>query len=83
MAIRMTKDELKQITGLTQAAKQAEWFKRNLGADVPFDSAGPIVTLQTYEALVAKRLGVLPNAPANDSNTHERPTVRLVKKKAA
>lgn len=78
--MRLDQTQMHEITGRKRAKAQVEWFRAHLGADVPFDQRGPILSESTYEALLAKRLGVLPSFdPGKPLN---RPTVRLVRKVA-
>ncbi|MDQ8022218.1 MAG: DUF4224 domain-containing protein [Moraxellaceae bacterium] len=58
----MSKEKLQEITGLQYGKAQARWFREYLGAEVPCDRQGPILTEQTYESLVARANG-LANAP--------------------
>lgn len=78
--MRLDSQKIYEITGRKRARGQAQWFKEFLGADVPCDRRGPILTVAAYEALVAHRLGVL---PSNDSQTAPRPSVRLLGPKKA
>lgn len=75
--MRMPPDELKKITGCTRPKYQAAWFKQHFGIDVPCDRQGPIMTEVAYEALLAKRLGILPASA--DGHLKQRPSVRLIK----
>jgi hypothetical protein len=63
------------ITGRKRPACQVAWFKQHLGAAVPCDSIGPILTAAAYEALVARALGLTHGV--SSSNDTERPQVRL------
>jgi len=57
----LTPDELKEITGLTRYSKQVEWFKNAFGVDIVCSIDGrPIVTWMHFEALLARRAGLLP-----------------------
>jgi hypothetical protein len=71
----MSRDRLREITGRFYGKAQARWFEEFLGACVPCDSVGPILTEQTFEELVARASGIR----RTDSGA-ERPTIR---KKAA
>lgn len=62
---RLTPDELFQITGRRRVLNQASWFKQYLGVVVPCDAKGPIINKPTYDALVARRVGL-------DVPTHQR-----------
>ena len=57
---RMSRDALKIITGCTYGKAQVRWFAKHLGAVVPSDKLGPILTEQTYEQLVARASGIAP-----------------------
>ena len=75
---RLTREELKAITGRQQPAAQSRWFKLHLGIDIPTDRRGPIITPAAFDALVSKRCGLWEGgSPAAD-----RPMVKLVKKHA-
>lgn len=71
--MRLTPEKLHEITGLSQPAAQARWFKRNLGAEVPSDQAGPILTRAAFERLLAAKLGLHDRPQA----IGERPRVKL------
>lgn len=73
--MRLNRDDLQKITYRKHPSRQAAWFLEFLGADVPYDAQGPILTLATYEALVAKRLGVGPLSL--DNSPERRGVVRL------
>ncbi|MBX9725073.1 MAG: DUF4224 domain-containing protein [Candidatus Obscuribacterales bacterium] len=79
--MRLTPDMLYQITRLKRKGAQVKWFKLHLGADVPRDHAGAILTDAAYQKLVEKRLGLAPELPNSLQKT--RPSIRLVDKKAA
>lgn len=55
--MRLTREELEQITGLCQAAAQVRWFKDHMGVSVPSDARGPILTQAAFESMLARRLG--------------------------
>jgi hypothetical protein len=74
-AMRLSREDLKKITHRVRPRNQAAWFEEYLGVAVPWDSDGPILTPSTYEALVAKRLGVGPT-PA-EASPERRPVVHL------
>lgn len=64
----MTPIDLERITGKKRYSKQAEWFKRQFGVDLPRrDDHSIVLTWATYEALSAKKVGVgvagIPAAP--------------------
>jgi hypothetical protein len=64
----MTEDELVRVTGKRRHSKQAEWFKLTFGVDVVRAGDGKlIVTWATFEALNAKKNGLL---PAHDTDEH-------------
>ena len=73
--MRLDPVTLERITGRKRKRLQARWFLDYLGVDVPCDRQGPIITERSYEALVAKRLGVLPSA--SEQQQADRPQVRL------
>jgi len=63
--MRLDNAALREIAKRCRPKHQAAWFKEYLGIDIPCDRAGPILTQQTYDALLAKRPGVFPAiAPA-------------------
>lgn len=72
--MRLDKSTLRSITGLQTGKAQARWFRDYLGATVPCDRQGPILTQSAYEALVARANGVL-TRPSD--NSEPRPTVKL------
>ena len=84
--MRLSRDDLFKITHRVRPRNQAAWFLEYLGINVPCDRDGPILTPSTYEALLAKRLGVFPRT---DAPTPERevvihaPTPRPIKRKLA
>jgi hypothetical protein len=57
--MRLSPQQLTDITGRKQRKGQTKWFKDYLGTTVPCDERGPIITLSAYEDLVKKQLGVL------------------------
>lgn len=71
---------LKKITGLTRKSAQVAWFRQHLGADVPHDKSGVIITDSAYEKLLEKRLGL---EPSSSATAKIKPTLRLLDKKAA
>jgi hypothetical protein len=73
--MRLSRNDLHKITYRKRPRHQAAWFREFLGAEVPCDAEGPILTLATYEALVAKRLGVGP--VSTDDSPERRGVVRL------
>lgn len=76
--MRLTPECIAEITGYTRKSAQVRWFRAHLGADVPFDRDGPILTDSAYEKLLEKKLGILP------SSTEAKPRPQLVfERKAA
>lgn len=75
--MRLTKEQLFEITNRRRISGQVRWFKDFLKIDVPCDRLGPIVTEAAYQDLVKKRLGVLPEVQTQYSN-REQPKVRLI-----
>lgn len=75
--MRLDQDQLYKITNRKRKSGQVRWFKDFLKIDVPCDRLGPIVTEAAYQDLVKKRLGVLPEAPIQNSH-REQPKVRLL-----
>lgn len=56
----MTLAELERVTGKKRYGKQAEWFKEQFGINVVRCGDGrPVVTWATFEALQAKKAGLL------------------------
>lgn len=84
--MRLSRDDLFKITRLRRPTSQAAWFLQHLGVDVPCDNDGPILTPTTYEAILAKRLGVFPKsddpAKARETVIHVQ-TARPAKQKLA
>jgi hypothetical protein len=55
----MDQADLVKVTGKTRYAKQAEWFKREFGVDVPRrDDHSVVMTWATFEALNARKAGL-------------------------
>lgn len=55
----MDQTDLVKITGKARYAKQAEWFKREFGVDVPRrDDHSVVMTWATFEALNARKAGL-------------------------
>lgn len=79
--MRLSQDELANITGRKRKSSQVKWFKDFLNIDIPADIKGPILTASAYEDLVKKRLGVLPET-SNSMSGREHPKVRLVGKQS-
>ncbi len=71
--MRLNPEQLREITsGRTLPSAQKRWFSEHFNVDLPFDSRGPIITPQGFEALVAKSCGLNPAASP-------RPQVRTKK----
>lgn len=75
--MRLTKEQLVEITGCRLRSKQAQWFKDYLGVDVECDRKGPILTVAVYEDLVKRRYGL--QQQPTDREARPRPVVRLVR----
>ncbi len=73
----MTAEKLFEITHLKRKKTQVEWFRQHLGVDVPHDRFGVILSDESYEKLLEKRLGIRPSS----STPEQRPAIRLVNKK--
>ncbi|MDR2219772.1 MAG: DUF4224 domain-containing protein [Methylobacillus sp.] len=71
--MRLSANRLQEITHRRRASGQVAWFRQKLGADVPFDKHGPILTETAYEKLLEKRLGILPSSETSE----DRPRIRL------
>lgn len=56
--VRLSREELQSITSRARPKSQAAWFEEYLGIAVPSDERGPILTMASYEALLAQRLGI-------------------------
>ncbi|WP_322068957.1 DUF4224 domain-containing protein [Paraburkholderia bannensis] len=68
----MTAEDLARVTGKKRYGKQAEWFKAQFGINVVRCGDGsPVVTWATFEALQAKKAGLM-SAPIKE----ERPALR-------
>jgi len=78
--LRLSRDQLFEITGRVRAKNQVAWFREHLSVTVPCDSVGPVLTQASYEAILAKKLGVLDKTttPATGGKVHT-PTPRSVK----
>ncbi|WAL80998.1 DUF4224 domain-containing protein [Pandoraea sp. XJJ-1] len=71
-------DDLVQITGKKRCSAQAAWFKKELGVEVTRRSNGHVImTWATFEALQAKKAGVLPGSAATT-----RPAIHPIRKAA-
>jgi hypothetical protein len=77
--MRLSRDDLHQITHRKRPRHQAAWFLEYLGVVIPCDGEGPILTQSILEALLAKKLGVLPNFA--EASPQRRPEVILPTKK--
>lgn len=77
--MRLTPEELQNITGRSMPAAQVRWFQRHYGIEMPHDRKGPIITAQAWEALVARKCGTSAKGGALDVANGERPEVRMVK----
>ncbi len=77
-SMRLSKEELKQITGKEQSAAQVRWFRQHYGVQLAHDRNGVILTKSAFNGLVEKQCGLM---PANQNAA--RPAVRLVQQKAA
>lgn len=73
--MRLSPQQLIDITGRVRRKGQAQWFKDYLGTSVPCDERGPIITQAAYEDLVKKQLGVLIGTP--ESTTSREPILIL------
>lgn len=83
--MRLGRADLQKITHRARPKHQAAWFREYLDIEIPHDRAGPILTWKTYEALLAKRLGVFPQTSPQiqDKVIIHLPTPRPVKPKLA
>jgi len=81
--LRLDHPTLVSITGRRRKSLQARWFKDYLGADVPCDERGPIITQQAYNALLEKRLGLRQGDQISQPEKAGRPVVHLPRSKAA
>lgn len=72
--MRLTRTQLKVITGYQRRSAQAAWFLRHLGVTVPCDEQGPIITETAYQALVDRKLGL---RPAQEEKA--KPRIQLVR----
>lgn len=70
--MRLKQHDLESITGRTQTAAQARWFREHFGVTLPCDTGGPIITHAAFEKLVERKCGLEPS-------TKQRPEVRLTK----
>lgn len=72
--MRLSRVQLKEITGYQRRSAQAAWFMRHLGVTVPCDDQGPIITEAAYQALLDRKLGL---RPAQEEKA--RPKIQLVR----
>jgi hypothetical protein len=70
--MRLKQQDLESITGRTQTAAQARWFRDHFGVALPCDAGGPIITHAAFEKLVERKCGLEPAVKP-------RPEVRMVK----
>lgn len=56
--MRLSQEQLLEITGLSLPSAQARWFRQQFGVTLPADRRGPIITAQAFEGLVAKQCGL-------------------------
>lgn len=75
--MRLTKAQIVELTGYRRKSMQVKWFHEHLNVIIPADSNGPILTPETYELLLKKRLGIL---PSQSNDTLAKPSIRLLKK---
>jgi hypothetical protein len=69
---RLTQQQLQEFTGRQRGGAQVRWFREYLGANVPHDQSGPILTQQTLELIVARANGL-----RSVEDNSERATVKL------
>lgn len=72
--IRWTPEQIESTTKKRQPAAQKRWFLKHFGIDVPCDLDGPIMTDETFEALVKKTCGIYA-----ESTQQIRPSLRTGK----
>lgn len=70
--MRLSKEQLYELTGLRRRSSQVEWFRNRFGTEPPHDRQGPIVSAHAIEMLIQRKLGLMPC-----STEDPRPTVRL------
>lgn len=75
--MRLSNNDLKEITARTQPKAQANWFKRFYGIELPHDRKGVIITQQAWEALVSAKCGMTAKGAPINYASQERPQVRL------
>lgn len=59
--MRLSNDDLKNITARTQPKAQANWFKRFYGVDLPHDRKGVIITAQARRQIHSNNLIIIGN----------------------
>jgi hypothetical protein len=69
---RLTQQQLQEFTGRQRGTAQVRWFREYLGANVPHDQSGPILTQQALEMIVARANGL-----RQAEDTAQRATVKL------
>jgi predicted DNA-binding protein (UPF0251 family) len=57
--MRISLEELITITGQKSPEAQADWFKTYFNVDAVYDSNGVIITPEVFNAIVAKKYGVM------------------------
>ena len=75
VTMRLSPQRLAEITGYKRPRAQTAWFREHLGARVPCDRWGPILTESAYEGLLASALGL--TRRYSEPDAVERPHVRL------
>lgn len=74
----MNEQDLRDVTGLKRHKLQMTWFERHFGVRPVQRADGRIImTWSAFEALQAKRAGVLPSGEA-----HQRPSLVPLRKAA-
>lgn len=73
--MRLSPQQINEITGYSRKSAQAAWFRNHLAIEIPCDHRGPILTDEAYEKLLEKRLGILPSSSAE---SRAKPAIRLV-----
>lgn len=71
--LRISKEELIELTGKQQVSAQVKWFKQHLNINISCDAKGPIINHAIYSELLKKQYGLLPALTAGIS----RPQVML------
>src|SRR5260363_443218 len=80
--MRLSRQELAEITGLIRKHAQAAWFARYFGVSLPVDRHGPIITQQVYQDLIKAnaacyRSGLPPDQKSGLRLPHEPPSFKL------